>query len=201
MSRLRQGALVSLYGLDSLGEITVLLHRWREGDPQALDQLMPLIYPRLKSIADSLERHYNPNSLQATALVNEAFLRLVKQSKVGWEGREHFFSLAALAMRQILTDHARTAIAAKRGGDRRRIPLHEHLQWISINHEELLDLNTAVDALADFDPRKARVVELRYFLGCTADETAEVLGISKATVDRECDVARAWLFRRLKGDG
>ena len=188
--------------MDSRGEITVLLERWREGDHQALDQLMPLVYPRLKAIAESFERHQSSAmNLQATALVNEAFLRLVNQRKVGWEGREHFFSLAALAMRQILTDHARSAGAAKRGGNRKRAPLHEEMQWISINHDEILDLNTALDELADFDRKKVRVVELRYFLGCTAEETAELMGVSKATVDREAEVARAWLFRRLKGGG
>jgi RNA polymerase sigma factor (TIGR02999 family) len=184
--------------LDPQGEITSLLQRWRDGDQAALDQLMPLVYPRLKSIANALERNQFDTGLQATALVNEAFLRLVRQQKLGWEGREHFFSLAALAMRHILTGHARTRIAAKRGGDRKRVPLHDQLQRVSINHEELLDLNTAMDEMAAFDARKVRVVELRYFLGCTSEETAEVLGISKATVDRESDVARAWLFRRLK---
>jgi len=182
------------------GDITVLLRRWREGDQDALDQLMPLVYPRLKTIANALERHQSPAvNLQATALVNEAFLRLVKQQKLGWEGREHFFSAAALTMRRILTDHARRSIAARRGGQRKRVPLHDELQWVSINHEETLDLNAAMDELGQFDPRKVQVVELRYFLGCTAEETADVLGISKNTVDRESDVARAWLFRRLKG--
>lgn len=189
-----------LVRLESAGDITGLLHLWQEGDKEALDRLMPFIYPRLKSIASSLERQsYPAPSLQATALVNEAFLRLLKQRKVDWEGREHFYSLAARTMRQILCDHARVTIAAKRGGHRRRIPLHEQLQWISINHDEIIDLNGAVEELAAFDPRKARVIELRYFLGCTAEETGEILGISKATVDRESDVARAWLFRRLKG--
>ena len=182
------------------GDITALLNRWRGGDRTALDQLMPLIYPRLKSIAGALERQAYPSgNLQATALVNEAFIRLVGQQRLGWEGREHFFSLAALVMRQILIDHARNSIAAKRGGARKRVPLHEQLQWVSINHEEILDLNTAIDELGQFDSRKARVVELRYFLGCTADEAADILGVSKTTVDREADVARAWLFRRLKG--
>jgi RNA polymerase sigma factor (TIGR02999 family) len=182
------------------GEITVLLQRWREGDKAALDQLMPLVYPRLKEIAHALERDRNPSAgLQATALVNEAFLKLVKQQKLSWEGREHFYSLAAVTMRHILTDHARSTLTAKRGGTRKRVPLHEQLQWVSINHEEILDLNTAMDAMAEFDARKVKVVELRYFLGCTAEETGEILGISKTTVDRECDVARAWLFHRLKG--
>jgi RNA polymerase sigma factor (TIGR02999 family) len=182
------------------GDITVLLHRWQAGDKGALDDLMPLIYPRLKAIAGSLGRHQSINfGLQATALVNEAFLRLIGQQRLGWEGREHFFSLAALAMRQILTDAARSQLAVKRGGTNRRVPLHEDMQWVSINHEEMVDLNLALEELAEFDARKVRVVELRYFLGCTAEEAADVLGISRATVDRETNVARAWLFRRLKG--
>ena len=161
---------------------------------------MPLIYPRLKAIAASIERHESAGShLNATALVSEAFLRLVQQRRVAWEGREHFFSLAALAMRQILTDAVRSRLALKRGGTLQRLPLHEDVQWVSIHHEELLDLNLALDELAEFDTRKVRVVELRYFLGCTADEAADVLGVSRATVDREAEVARAWLFRRLKG--
>ena len=187
--------------MDAPGDITLLLQRWRAGDKQALDELMPLIYPRLKSIAGALERHQGANSgLQPTVLVHEAFLRLMNQRRLGWESREHFFSLAALAMRQILTDAARARLAIKRGGTRQRVPLHEDIQWISVNSEEILDLNLALEELAEFDTRKVRVVELRYFLGCTAEEAADVLGLSKATIDRESDVARAWLFRRLKGE-
>ena len=182
------------------GEITALLYRWSSGDRLALDQLMPLVYPRLKAIAHTLDRQHHPSgALQATALVNEVFLKLVKRGSVEWEGREHFYSMAAQAMRQILTDHARSSLRSKRGGERRRVPLHEQLQWVSINHEEMIDLNSAMDELAELDPRKVRVVELRYFLGCTAEEAAEILRISKATADREAEVARAWLFRRLKG--
>jgi RNA polymerase sigma factor (TIGR02999 family) len=176
------------------------LQRWQAGETGALDELMPLIYPRLKAIAGSLERFDSAGSnLHATALVNEAFLRLVQQQRATWEGREHFFSLAALAMRQILTDAVRSRLALKRGGTLQRTPLHEDVQWVSIHHEELLDLNLALDELAEFDNRKVRVVELRYFLGCTSEETAAVLGLSRATVDREAEVARAWLFRRLNG--
>lgn len=161
---------------------------------------MPLIYPRLKAIANSIEGHRGCSlGLQATALVSEAFLRLVNQQRVGLGGREHFFSLAALAMRQILTDAARSRLTFRRGGTQQRVPLHDEVQWVSIDREEMLDLNLALEELALFDARKVRVVELRYFLGCTAEETAELLGISKATVDRETGVARAWLFRRLKG--
>jgi RNA polymerase sigma factor (TIGR02999 family) len=185
--------------LEAQGEITILLRRWREGDREALNQLMPLVYPRLKAIAGGLDRHHSADAIQATALVNEAFLRLVKQQKLGWESREHFFSLAALAMRQILTDYARARLANKRGGALKRVPLHEQMQWVSVNNEEILDLSLAMDELAQVDSRKVHLVELRYFLGCTAEEAAEVIGVSKATVDREVELARAWLFRRLKG--
>ncbi len=183
------------------GDITVLLRRWREGNQSALEQLMPLVYPRLKVIADSVARGSVPVSdLQPTALVNEAFLRLVKQGSAAWDCREHFFSLAALVMRQILVDSARSRLASKRGGNLKRVPLHTEMQWVSINREEVIDLNAALEELEQFDSRKVRVVELRFLLGCTAEEAADILGISKATVDREADVARAWLFRRLRGN-
>jgi len=182
------------------GDITVLLRRWRQGDQTALEHLMPLVYPRLKEIAEGFGRDRAASSgLHATALVNEAFLRLVKQGRANLEGREHFFNLAALVMRQILTDSARSRLSLKRGGAFKRVPLHDEMQWVSVASEEILDLNAALDELAAFDARKVNVVELRYFLGCTADEAAEILGLSKATVDREAEVARAWLFRRLRG--
>ncbi len=182
------------------GDITVLLRRWREGDKTALENLMPLVYPRLKEIADGVAHGRGADyGLHATALVNEAFLRLVKQGRAQLEGREHFFNLAALVMRRILTDSARSRLTLKRGGSLKRIPLHDEMQWVSVSSEEIVDLNTALDELAAFDARKVSVVELRYFLGCTADEAAKILGLSKATVDREAEVARAWLFRRLRG--
>lgn len=127
------------------GDITVLLRRWREGNQSALEQLMPLVYPRLKVIADSVARGSVPVSdLQLTALVNEAFLRLVKQGSAAWDCREHFFSLAALVMRQILVDSARSRLASKRGGNLKRVPLHTEMQWVSINREEVIDLNAAL---------------------------------------------------------
>lgn len=183
------------------GDVTTLLRQWHEGDRSALEQLMPLVYPRLKGIAEALAHHqYAATDVQPTALVNEAFLRLVDQGRVRWEGREHFYRLAALAMRQILTDSARSRLAMKRGGKVRRVPLHDEIRWVTIDSEEIIDLNLALDELAEFDARKANVVDLRYFLGCTADEAADILGVSKATIDREADIARAWLFRRLNGD-
>jgi RNA polymerase sigma factor (TIGR02999 family) len=134
-------------------------------------------------------------------LVNEAYLRLIQQRRLNWEDREHFYSFAAQVMRLILTDHARARLASKRGGSLERVPLHDNLPWVSVNHEEILDLNRAIDELAAFDARKARVVELRYFVGCTADEAAGIMGLSKSTVDRDLELARAWLFHRLKGHG
>jgi RNA polymerase sigma factor (TIGR02999 family) len=183
----------------SEGDITLLLRRWSEGDSAAMNALMPLVYTRLHNIALGVGGGGADSHIQATALVNEAFLKLVQQGRVEWEGREHFFSLSALTMRHILVDQARAHLARKRGGDLRRIPLHEDLRWVSVNSEEILDLNTALDELAAIDSRKAAMVQLRYFLGCTATETSEVLAVSKATVDRELDFARAWLFRRLRG--
>jgi RNA polymerase sigma factor (TIGR02999 family) len=180
--------------------ITELLRRWRDGDPAALEGLMPLVYPRLRAIAGSLERREVASpSVQATALVNEAYLRLVQQRRLTLQDREHFYSFAAQVMRLILADHARARLASKRSGTLERVPLHENLPWVSVNHEEFLDLGRALDELASFDSRKVRVVELRYFLGCTADETAEILRLSKATVDRDLELARVWLFHRLKG--
>jgi RNA polymerase sigma factor (TIGR02999 family) len=181
-------------------EITTLLRQWREGDPAALERLMPLVYPRLRSIAGSLERQEGVlPSVQATALVNEVYLRLIQQRRLSWDDRQHFFSFAAQVMRMILADHARARLASKRGGKLERIPLHENLPWVSVNHDEVLDLGRALDELAAFDQRKVRVVELRYYLGCTAEEAAEILRISKATVDRDLELARVWLFHRLKG--
>ena len=180
------------------GEITVLLRKWREGDKHAIDRLIPLIYPRLRSIAGSLERHEsNLPMIQATALVHEAYMRLLGQRSLGWADREHFFSFAAHVMRLILADHARARSAGKREGARTRVPLHEEMQWVSLESEEILDLNRALDELALMDRRKVRLIELRYFLGCTLEEAADVLQVSKATVDRDLQMARAWLFRRL----
>lgn len=182
------------------GEVTQLLRQWQGGEKQALDQLMPLIYPRLRAMAGGLGRHERAEStVQATGLVHEAYLKLLQQKSLGWQDREHFFSFAAHVMRMILTDHARTRLAQKRGGAAVRVPLHDSMQWVSIEGEEMVDLNRALEDLEKLDARKVRIVELRYILGCTAEETADLLQLSKSTVDRDLQVARAWLFRHLKG--
>jgi RNA polymerase sigma factor (TIGR02999 family) len=186
--------------MEAEGEITVLLRRWREGDKAALDLLMPLVYPRLRTIAAGMGRQSSKTpTLQATGLVHEAYLRLLNRDSISLNDREHFFSFAAQVMRHILVDHVRTRQSQKRGGARERIPFHEEMQWVSLDGEDILELNRALDELAAVDERKVRLIELRYFLGCTAEETSDLVQMSKATVDRDLQVARAWLFRRLNG--
>ena len=177
-----------------------MLRRWREGDKQALDDLMPLVYPRLRAIAASFYQDDRRDAtIGTTALVHEAYLRLLQQQRLEWADREHFYSFSARVMRYILIDYARARKARKRGGADSHIPLHEEMQWISMEGEDILELNQALEELDSMDPRKVRIIELRYFLGCTSEETADIEHVSKASIDRELQVARAWLFRRLKG--
>ena len=177
-----------------------MLRRWRTGDKQALDELMPLVYPRLRAIASSFYQDGRRDAtIGTTALVNEAYLRLLQQRRLEWTDREHFYSFSARVMRYILIDYARARNSNKRGGSVNHIPLHEEMQWISMEGEDILELNQALEELDSLDPRKVRLIELRYFLGCTSEEAADVEQVSKASVDRELQVARAWLFRRLKG--
>lgn len=181
------------------GEITLLLGRWREGEPTAFEQLMPLVYPHLREVAAAyLRRERNPGLLQATALVHELYFKLLNQKKTEWEDRRHFYSFAAKVMRLILIDHARANMAERRGGAAQRVPLHDELPWVDIGSSELLDLNRALEELAELDPYKVQLVELRYFLGCTADETADLMGLSKATVDRDLRFIKSWLYRRIR---
>ena len=168
------------------GEITLLIARWRDGEASAFDELMPLVYPHLREVAAAyVRRERNPDVLQGTALVHELYLRLLKQKKADWEGREHFYAFAARLMRMILIDHARENQTAMRGGGHTRIPLNEDFAWVNIGSPEMLDLNRALDELGELDAGKVQVVELRYFLGCTSEETASLLHVSKTTVDRE----------------
>lgn len=183
------------------GEITLLLAKWKEGDASAFEELMPLVYPHLRQVAAAyVRRERNPDVIQGTALVHELYLRLVNQRKVVGEDRAHFYTFAAKVMRMILIDHARGNQTEMRGGGMQRVPLHDDLLWVEIGSAELLDLDQALDELGQLDAHKVEVVELRYFLGCTAEETAGLMGISKATVDRELKFIKSWLYRRVYPD-
>lgn len=185
----------------SAHEVTILLRAWGGGDKQALDRLAPLVYRELHQIAGRLMAGQRPNhTLQTTALINEAYLRLVDTRGASWQDRAHFFALCASAMRQILIDHARARASAKRGGDQFVIELDEALAADSPPEANLLELDDALNRLAALDPRKSQVIELRFFGGLNLDETAEALKVSKKTVQRDWDLARAWLYGELSGN-
>jgi len=180
------------------GEITQLLTKWRDGEPQAFEQLMPLVYPHLREVAAAyVRRERNQDVFQATVLVHELYLRLLNQNRTVLADRVHFYTFAAKVMRLILIDHAREVNAQSRGGGLRRVPLSDELFWVDIGSPEILQLNIALDELEALDAYKAQLVELRYFLGCTAAETATLMNISKATVDRDLKFVRSWLYRRV----
>ncbi|WP_348264778.1 ECF-type sigma factor [Telmatobacter sp. DSM 110680] len=185
---------------DHAGEVTVLLRDWTAGKPGALDELFDLVYPQLRRIAGALFRNERQeNILQPTGVVNELFLKLIRQRSLRFEDREHFYSLSARLMRRVLLDQARHQSRKKRDGDL-NIPLTEELAWIGSKPIEAIDLDRVLAELEEMDPRKCRMVELRFFLGFTADETAELLSLSKATVDRELRFVRGWLHERLAPD-
>lgn len=178
--------------------VTDLLLAWRAGDPEALDRLVPRVYQDLRRLARQQLRRERPDlSLQATALVHEAYLRLIDYRRVRVEDRSHFLALAAQAMRRILIESARRRGADKRGGGVPRVPLEEVVDLAAAQARELVNLDEALEELARFDPRKARVIELRYFGGLTLDETAHALDVAVATVERDWKTARIWLKRRL----
>jgi RNA polymerase sigma factor (TIGR02999 family) len=183
----------------SAGDITELLRQWTVGEPDSLDPLFKLVYPRLRQIASALFRREDRASiLQPTGVVNELFIKLLRQHSLQFENREHFFSFAASLMRRILIDHARAEGRDKRDGGL-RIPLTDEMAWIAtIPSPDLLDIDRALKELQAIDPRKSRLVELRFFLGTTSEEAAELLQTSKATVDRELKFARGWLSDRLR---
>lgn len=179
-------------------EVTQLLLDWSNGDRAALDQLMPVVYRELYKIATAYLRGERPgHTLQPTALINEAYLRLTHQALPEWEGRRHFYGVAAQLMRQILVEHARSHGAAKRGGGAPKLSLDEVLDYSREQASALVALDEALTVLKDFDERKARVIELRYFGGLSMEETAETLDLSLATVGREQRLAQAWLHREL----
>jgi RNA polymerase sigma factor (TIGR02999 family) len=186
-------------GTVSGSEITLLLQQWRSGDQEAGERLTPLVYDQLRKIADSyLRRESAGHSLQPTELVNELFVELLKLNRLTWKDRSHFFVFSAKIMRQILIAHARRTKAAKRGGDLEHLPLNAELSWIGLPEDpDTLDLAEAIAELEQADEQKVRVLEMRYFFGFTAEETAAVLGISKATVDREIRFTLGWLHQRL----
>jgi RNA polymerase sigma factor (TIGR02999 family) len=180
------------------GAITELLLRWSNGDKSAVDELMPLVYDELKRRAYAyLGRQPHNITLEATALVHEAYLRLVGQQDVTFQGRAQFFGLAAKLMRNILVDHARERGALKRGGGQYRLSLSQADRFLGKPDVDLVALDDALNGLAETSPRHSQVVELRFFGGLTLEETAEVLGVSRATVEREWRFARAWLRRQL----
>ncbi len=179
--------------------ITDLLLKWSGGDTTALEQLMPLVYDELRRLAVRyLRRERDNHSLQPTALVNEAYLRLVDQQKVEWQSRAQFYGLAARVMRNILVDHARSRQAAKRGGEQFRVSFDGDQQGIVVPEIKFLAVHEALERLTIFDAQKAQIVELRFFGGLSIEETAEVLGIGHATVERDWKLARAWLRLQLE---
>ena len=179
--------------------ITQLLIDWGKGDQAALEQLMPLVYSELRRLASNyLRRERGEHTLQPTALVNEAYLKLVDQRNPKWQNRTHFFGIAAQLMRRILVDHARQHQAVKRGGaEQQRISLTGAEALAQQPEVDLLALNEALDELAKMDPQQSRIVELKFFGGLSIEEIAEVLGIGHATVERDWKLARAWLRRQL----
>jgi RNA polymerase sigma factor (TIGR02999 family) len=188
---------------DAPNDVTRLLAQLAHGDHAVLDELLPRIYTELRGLASNyLSREHRKNhTLQPTALVHEAYLRLVDQKAARWEGRSHFFGAAANIMRQILVDHARRHNAEKRGGEFEKMQLEESIVIASKEKSfELLALDEALEELATLDPQKSKIVELRYFGGLSVEETAEVLGVSEITVKRHWRVAKAWLYDRLKPD-
>ena len=181
-------------------QITQLLVRWREGDQRALDELMPLVYDELHRLAAHyLRGERRGHTLQTSALVNEAYLRLAGQEETQWQNRAHFFAIAAQAMRRILVDHARRRSNQKRGGDAHKVSFDEGLIVSTERAAELVALDEALARLAEIAPRKSQIVELRFFGGLSIEETAEVLKVSPGTVMRDWTFAKAWLLREIVG--
>ncbi len=179
-------------------DVTQLLVDWSNGDQAALERLLPLVNDELRRLARRYMRREGPgHTLQTSALVNEAYLRLIDQKNVQWQNRAHFFGIAAQLMRRILIDHARSHHYAKRGGGASKVSLDEAAAVKDARADELLAVDEALEKLTALDPRKGRVVELRFFGGLSLEETAEVMGISSPTVQREWRAAKAWLHRML----
>jgi RNA polymerase sigma factor (TIGR02999 family) len=182
----------------SSADITQLLLAWGNGDQKALDELMPLVYAKLRKLAKNYMRGQRPgHTLQTTALVNEAYLRLIDSSRVNWQNRTHFFAISAQLMRRVLVDFARAKTSLKRGGERIQVTLDEKLETPSEERTDLVALDEALQKLAEMNERQAKIVELRYFGGLSEEEIGETLGISYRTVRRDWNIAKAWLYREL----
>jgi RNA polymerase sigma factor (TIGR02999 family) len=185
---------------ESAGEITQLLQGWHDGDHKSLDALLPRVYQELRRLAHNQLRRERPDhTLQSAALVHEAYVRMIGQNVPQWEGRSHFFAIAAQLMRQILVDYARRHRAVKRGKGETQVALEDVMNLLATRRRDVdvVELDDALKALAEFDGRKARVVELRFFGGLNFEETAEVLNVSAITVSRDWITARAWLLREM----
>lgn len=181
-------------------DLTQLLINWRNGDKAALDQMTPALYEELRRLARFFLASERPDhTLQPTALVHEAYIRLIRQHAVDWRNRAHFLGVAATMMRRILINHAQARYAAKRQGQAHAVALDDALGVFTSSNIDVLELNQVLEQLTELDPQQGRVVELRYFGGLTIEETAEVLGISPATVKREWSIARLWLLHKIEG--
>ena len=181
------------------GQVTLLLTELREGNQEAANRLMPLIYSELRRMAGSFMQRERPgHTLQATALVNEVYMRLAGGATVPWQNRAHFFGIAAHAMREVLLDYARRHIAGKRGGkDAQKVDIDVELRGVSPKIENVIVIDEALQRLERIDPRQSRLIELRFFAGLSVEETAEVMGVSPVTIKREWRSAKAWLHREL----
>lgn len=187
--------------MDRSTEITEILQDWSDGKSEALDELLPLVYRELHLQAERYLRRERPDhTLQTTALINEAYLKLVDQKSVRWQNRAHFFAIAAQAMRRILVDHARARQRDKRGGEAEKISIEDATEMASAEgvNIDLIALDDALKKLAKMDEQKARIVELRYFSGLSVKETAEVMSVSTDTIERHWTMAKAWLLRELE---
>jgi RNA polymerase sigma-70 factor, ECF subfamily len=186
---------------ESPHEITQMLLELTDGNQEVVNQILPHIYDELRRLASSyLRRERSNHTLQPTALVHEAYMKLIDQSRVKWQNRAHFFGIAAQVMRRILMDHARKHTAEKRGGEAELLPIEEEILIVSHDKSaELIALDDALQQLSEIDERKAKIVELRYFGGLSIEETAEVLGVSVPTINREWRMAKAWLYSEIAG--
>lgn len=183
-------------------EITQMLIELTDGNQEVVNQILPHIYDELRRLAGSyLRRERSDHTLQPTALVHEAYMKLIDQRQVRWQNRAHFFGIAAQVMRRILMDHARKHKAEKRGGEADKLPLEDEILIVATNRsDQLMALDEALNSLAEMDPQKAKIVELRYFGGLSIEETAEVMGVSVPTINRQWRTAKAWLYGQLSGD-